>query len=101
MATAGITLIWLACATYKGHVLVSIAARVCVNICGPFCYQRPHTRLGSGLQPEALLLSEGCATNGAILAWVTYTASPEPWCVQAQAAAEGNVWVHGPIAIRV
>lgn len=101
MATAGIALIWLACAAYKGHVLVPIAARVCVNICGPFCHQRPHTSLGSGRQPVALLLSEGCATNGAILAWVTYTATPEPWCVQAQAAAKGNVWIHGPVAIRV
>lgn len=100
MATAGVMLIWLACAAYKSHVLVPMAAMVCVNIRGPFWHQRTYTSLKSGL-PSVALLTKGCATNGAILVWVTYTATPEPWCVQAQAAAKGNVWVQGPTAVRV
>ena len=102
MATTGVMLIWLACAAYKGHILVPMAARVRVNIRGPFILpSKANTSLESGLAPVALLLTEGCATNGAKLVWVTYTATPEPWCVQAQAAAKGNVWVHGPTAARV
>lgn len=40
--------------------------------------------------------SEGRGTDRAMLVWVAFAATWGPSVVQAQAAAEGYVWVHGP-----
>lgn len=58
-------------ATAKDHVCVRgpSMARVCVNVPDPWCYQGLRRCLGSGLQPDTVFVSEGCASAGAKWIW--------------------------------
>lgn len=84
----------LTCAAAKGHVWVYSPTLVWVCVDVPWSCWYPW----SGLQPEAMLMSEDHAATGAILIWVVHIATWGHVDTQAYTAGKGHAWVYAHTA---
>lgn len=74
---------------------------VCVYVCGMSYHQSLSRWLWSGLPPETICLSKGCASMGGHVDLSGLYCHQNHWNIWAQCADGGHVLVHGPMAARV
>lgn len=88
-------------AAAEEHVWVHspAVARVCVDIHGLCCHQKPQGCLCFGPPPVYMLVSEGQTSTGVITIWVVCTATWGHGDILAQAAAKEHLWVCGLIVV--
>lgn len=88
-------------AAAKEHVWVysPAAARVCVDIHGLCCHQKPQRCLGFGPPLVSMLVSEGQTSTGAITIWMVCTATWGHGDILAQTAAKEHLWACGLIVV--